>query len=48
MSRPVRRLITCMLGLIAAIALPVGLAAAATPAALTEAQAQQVGSDAYV
>jgi hypothetical protein len=48
MSRPVRRLITCMLGLIAAIALPVGSAAAATPAALTEAQAQQVGTDAYV
>ena len=49
MSHPARRLITCMLGLIAAIALPVGSAAAATtPAPLTEAQAQQVGTDAYV
>ena len=34
---------------IAALALPVGAAAAATtPAPLTEAQAQQVGTDAYV
>jgi hypothetical protein len=47
MSHPARRLITCMLALIAALALPVGSAAAA-PASLTEAQAQQVGTDAYV
>ena len=48
MSRPIRRLIMCLLGVLAAIALPVGAAAAASPPALTEAQAQQVGTDAYV
>lgn len=48
MPRPVRRLIMCLLGVVAAIALPAGAAAAASPAALTEAQAQQVGTDAYV
>jgi hypothetical protein len=47
MSRPVRRLVTCLLGVIAAIAVPVGSAAAAGPA-LTEAQAQKIGTDAYV
>ena len=48
MSYPVRRLITCLAGSIAAIAVPfVGSAAAATPAPLTEAQAQQIGTDAY-
>jgi hypothetical protein len=47
MSRRIRRLITCMLGVIAAIAVPVGSAAAATPA-LTEAQAQKIGTDGYV
>jgi hypothetical protein len=41
MVRPARRLITCLLGSIAAIAVPfVSSAAAATPAPLTEAQAQ--------
>ena len=48
MSRPVRRLITCLGGVVAATVLSVGAAAAATPAALTEAQAQKVGTDAYV
>ena len=49
MSRPVPRLITGLLGVIAAIALPASsAAAAATPAPLTAAQAQQVGTDAYV
>lgn len=48
MSRPIRRLIMCLFGVLAAIVLPVGAAAAASPPALTEAQAQQVGTDAYV
>ena len=47
MPLTVRRLIICLLGVTAALVLPVGSAVAATPA-LTEAQAQQVGSDAYV
>ena len=48
MSRPIRRLIMCLFGVLAAIVLPVGAAAAASPPALTEAQAQHVGTDAYV
>ena len=48
MSRPIRRLTMCLLGAVAATVLPVGAAAAAAPAALTEAQAQKVGGDAYV
>jgi hypothetical protein len=49
MLRPACRLITCLLGSIAAIAVPfVGSAVAATHAPLTEAQAQQIDTDAYV
>ena len=48
MTLPARRLLACLLGVIVAIALGTGSAMAAGPAQLTEAQAQQIGTDAYV
>ena len=49
MTLPARRPLACVLGVIAAIVLGTGSARAATgPAPLTEAQAQQIGADAYV
>ncbi len=49
MARTTRCLITCLFGSIAAVAVLLsGFASASTPAPLTEAQAQQVGTDAYV
>ena len=47
MHRPARLMATCLAGLIAAAALHV-VPAAAAPAPVSEAQAQQIGSDAYV
>jgi hypothetical protein len=44
-----RRRITCLCGLMAAIAVPVGATSGASAApALTQARAQQVGTNAYV
>ena len=49
MTLPARRPLACVLGVIVAIVLGTGSArAAAGPAPLTEAQAQQIGADAYV
>jgi hypothetical protein len=47
MTRPIRIVVGSLAGLLAMLALPLGSAAAA-PAQLTQAQAQKVGTDAYV
>jgi len=48
MPRLLRRLLTCLLGVSAVIALPAASTSAAAPAPVTATQAQQIGTDAYV
>ncbi len=48
MPSPVRRVLICLLSVSAAIVLPAASASAAGAAPITEAQAQQIGTDAYV
>lgn len=48
MSSHLRRLLTCLLAACAAGATFAGYASASSPAPVTEAQAQQIGTDAYV